>query len=52
MIWKHALRASWATLAALMIRKMAQAGSRASKTRRYLQWWDTEPERGVAMTSV
>ena len=31
-ILKHALRASWATLAASMTRKAAQAGNRASKT--------------------
>ena len=30
---------------------LAQAGNRASKTRRYLQWWDSEPEQDV-MTSV
>ncbi len=23
----------------------AQAGNRASKTRRYLQWWDSKPEQ-------
>jgi len=27
-----------------MTRAPAQAGNRASKTGRYLQWWDTEPE--------
>ena len=29
---------------------LAQAGNRASKTGRYLQWWDSEPEQNV-MTS-
>ena len=30
----------------------AQAGNRAGKTRRYLQWLDTESERGVATAAA
>jgi hypothetical protein len=34
-----------------MIRVLAQAGNRASKTGRYLQWWENKSE-WCAMTSV
>ena len=30
----------------------AQAGNRASKTRRDLQWWDTEPELHAVTSDV
>ena len=35
----------------LKARGSAQAGNRASKTRRYLQWWDSDLEC-IAVTSV
>jgi len=35
-----------------MTRASAQAGNRASKTGRYLQWWDTGPEWNAVTSAV